>query len=123
MFWELFIDTLAIAGLLMTLIGAFIIFHVVRGQRAPADASNRINKIRLLWFVLTREDMFVDAFPWLKNDELDNITDKVEDKYHIRHEGGGQIALYKGNEFIRDIGPTPGWDFKDRDEIIARYNR
>ena len=58
--------------LVPALIGLFVIYHVVRSQRPPADASNRINKIRLLWFVLTREDLFVNTFPWLKRDELDN---------------------------------------------------
>ena len=62
-------------GLLLpfALVGLFVIYHVVRSQRPPADASNRINKIRLLWFVLTREDLFVDTFPWLKNDEQQNV--------------------------------------------------
>ena len=57
------------------LVGLFVLFHIFRSQRPPADASNRINKIRLLWFVLTREDLFVSAFPWLERDELANIND------------------------------------------------
>lgn len=55
------------------LIGLFVIYHVVRSQRPPADKSNRINKLRLIWFVLTREDLFVNSFPWLTRDELDNV--------------------------------------------------
>lgn len=43
-------------------------------------------------------------------------------KRHLRHIGHGLIALFKGDEQIREIGITPGWDFKDRDEIITRYN-
>ena len=43
--------------------------------------------------------------------------------YHARHLGGGLIALYRGDEEVREIGITPGWHFKDRDEFIARYNR
>ena len=54
--------------LLPALIGLFIIFHIARPQREPADTSNRINKIRLLWFVLTREELFIDTFPWLQKD-------------------------------------------------------
>jgi hypothetical protein len=57
------------------LVGLFVMFHIFRSQRLPADQSNRINKIRLLWFTLTREDLFVDLFPWLKRDELDNFKD------------------------------------------------
>jgi hypothetical protein len=41
---------------------------------------------------------------------------------HVRHIGGGLLAIYEGDTFIREIGPTPGWDFKDRDEFIVRYN-
>lgn len=54
-------------------IGAMMCWHVARPQRSPADSSNRINKIRLVWFALTREDMFVDVFPWLKRDEAENV--------------------------------------------------
>ena len=64
---------LLIASLPVFAIGLFVIFHVVRSQKEPTDISNRINKIRLIWFVLTREDLFVDSFPWLKNDELENL--------------------------------------------------
>ena len=58
---------------LPSLIGLFVIWHIARRQTPPADTSNRINKIRLLWFALTREELFVDAFPWLENDEMDNL--------------------------------------------------
>lgn len=30
------------------LIGLFVIWHVVRAQRSPADTSNRLNKLRLI---------------------------------------------------------------------------
>lgn len=56
------------------LLGLFLIWHVARPQKAPADTSNRINKIRLIWFVLTRENLFTEVFGWLKHDELDNVT-------------------------------------------------
>lgn len=55
------------------LVGLFVMFHIARSQRLPADTSNRINKIRLLWFALTREDLFVKTFPWMTRDELDNV--------------------------------------------------
>ena len=58
------------------LLGLFILFHIFRAQRPPTDASNRINKIRLLWFVLTREELFVPLFPWLTSDEYDNVKEK-----------------------------------------------
>jgi len=65
---------LMVAGLFPTLIGVITMFHWFRPNKAPADRSNRINSIRLWWFALTREDLFVDVFPWLKNDELKNVT-------------------------------------------------
>ena len=65
---------LTIAGLFSTALGLFTLYHWFRPQKAPADTSNRINAVRLWWFALTREDLFVEQFPWLKNDELDNIT-------------------------------------------------
>ena len=58
---------------LPSLIGLFVLFHIFRGQKSPADTSNRINKVRLFWFAMTREELFVDVFPWLKNDEYDNV--------------------------------------------------
>lgn len=54
-------------------IGLLVFWHVARPQRPPADVSNRINKIRLVWFALTREELFVDMFPWLKRDEMENV--------------------------------------------------
>ncbi len=72
--WYLFLCLLAAGGSLCTLIGLFIIYHIARPQQDPADTSNRINKIRLLWFALTRENLFTSVFPWLKHDELDNVS-------------------------------------------------
>lgn len=71
---ELLYIVLAVSGLFLTLLGAFTLFHILRPQKSPADSSNRINKVRLWWFALTREDKFVDGFPWLKNDEWENIN-------------------------------------------------
>lgn len=67
------LDWLLGLSVIPSLIGAFTIYHWVRPQRSPADESNRINAIRLWWFALTREELFVDQFPWLRNDELDNV--------------------------------------------------
>lgn len=58
---------------LPAIVGLLVVYHVfVRGKRSPADKSNRINHLRLVWFALTREDEFVGLFPWLKNDEWEN---------------------------------------------------
>lgn len=55
-----------------SLIGWLVIYHIIRPQRAPADTSNRINKIRLIWFALTREDYLADRIGWLRRDEMNN---------------------------------------------------
>jgi hypothetical protein len=62
-----------IASLLapFALIGTFVVWHIVRTQRSPADTSNRINKIRLLWYALTREDELARVIDWLRQDESD----------------------------------------------------
>lgn len=71
---DLLLYGLALAGLFPALIGALTMFYWFKPKKAPADESNRINSIRLWWFSLTRPELFVDTFPWLKSDELDNVT-------------------------------------------------
>ena len=57
-----------------TALGSLVLFQtLIRGSRPPADKSNRINRLRLVWFSMTRPEMFVGIFPWLMNDELDNL--------------------------------------------------
>lgn len=79
----------------------YVCWHVLRNQTAPADTSNRINKIRLLWFAWTRSQMlcrnagvvYKGRFPtfmralrfenefaakqpgleWLRRDEAENV--------------------------------------------------
>lgn len=74
MFWWIFTSLLQVVGIIGLLFSLFVAYHVLRPQKSPADTSNRINKIRLLWFALTRENLFVPFFEWLKHDELDNVT-------------------------------------------------
>ena len=74
MFFGLFKMVLALAGLFFTGIGLFVFYRVFVAEKSdPMDRSNRINHLRLLWFVLVHPQMFVDTFPWLKNDERDNV--------------------------------------------------
>lgn len=40
----------------------------------------------------------------------------------LRHEGGGMLAFYRDGKRVREIGPTPGWNFRDRDELIVGFN-
>jgi len=61
------------AMLPMWVLGTFIFIQLLRPLKPPADTSNRINRIRLVWFSLTRPELFVETFEWLKHDELDNL--------------------------------------------------
>lgn len=70
---DIVLYVLAFAGIVPTLIGLLTVFHWVRPQHKPADTSNRINAIRLWWFALTREELFVGLFPWLRGDEHENM--------------------------------------------------
>lgn len=56
-----------------SMLGLLVVFSIMRKQQKPADQSNRINKIRLIWFALTRENEFTELYPWLKNDEKENM--------------------------------------------------
>lgn len=56
-----------------TIIGIVSVWHVLRSQKYPADKTNRINKIRLWWFALSKEEKFVGFFPWLRRNEWDNF--------------------------------------------------
>ena len=75
MFW--FLSTiLSILGLVVTAVGAVTIFYWIKPAEGGVDPSNVINRIRLWWFACKRPYLFIDVFPWLKNDELDNVTKK-----------------------------------------------
>lgn len=62
-----------IASIPLLLIGLLVVYHVARPQKSPADTSNRINKIRLIWFALTREDWLSRRIEWLRFDEMFNV--------------------------------------------------
>lgn len=69
----LLLVVLIVSGIFATLIGVVTLVQFARTKHLPMDESNRINHIRLWWFVLTRPELFVSSFEWLKNDELDNM--------------------------------------------------
>jgi hypothetical protein len=58
---------------IFALFGFFIIISIFKSKKLPMDESNRINHIRLVWFAVTRPELFVNSFDWLRHDELDNI--------------------------------------------------
>jgi len=69
---------LIIAMTPLWLIGLIVFFYIARPIKKQIqsdtglDTSNRISRIKLLWFCLLRPWLFVEMFPWLKNDESDN---------------------------------------------------
>ena len=67
-FWIGLVSTLMLAAF-----GLFVIISIFKAKRLPMDESNRINHIRLVWFAVTRPELFADSFQWLKHDELDNL--------------------------------------------------
>jgi hypothetical protein len=72
------IYTLAVIGLFVVFVSisffGFAVYSVFRAQRSPADKSNRINKLILIWFAFTREDLFVEILPFLKRDLMENFN-------------------------------------------------
>lgn len=75
--FHILICTLCAAGSLITLFGAFLFTKIILlPNKTPADVTNRINHIRLVWFAIQSPELFVDQFSWLKFDEYINIKDK-----------------------------------------------
>ena len=66
--------SLVIAMLPVWLFGMTVLIQILRKPPEPVDASNIFNRFRLMWFSITRQNLFVELFPWLKNDELDNVS-------------------------------------------------
>lgn len=73
---NIFITTLTFAGTLMTLLGSVVFILVfIRPMKSPADTSNRIAHLRLVWFAMTKPHLFTNSFPDLTKDEEDNFND------------------------------------------------
>ena len=70
---NIFLILLMTGGIFTQLLGILTVFFWIKPSRLPVDESNRINSIRLWWFALTRKELFVDTFPWLKKDESENM--------------------------------------------------
>lgn len=77
-------------------VGVLTMLSWVFPLKKPADTSNRFNRIRLWWFwasaihrftgyypeksrwwifkeIILRPETFVDIYPWMKGDEVDNM--------------------------------------------------
>lgn len=74
------------SGLFFTLLGLFVVYQTMAAdKRPPMDRSNRINHLRLVWFALKHPHKFAEirvedgtlAFPWLTQDEGDNVEGEI----------------------------------------------
>jgi hypothetical protein len=55
-------------------LGAFVFVKtILLPMKAPADTSNRIAHLRLVWWAINAPEKFVDTFPWLTRDEAENL--------------------------------------------------
>lgn len=53
------------------LIGVFVVYQVVKKQKPPADESNRIGHIALIWEACTAPHRFAECRQYLKYDVSD----------------------------------------------------
>jgi len=61
------------------LLGTFVLVKVLfLPMKAPADTSNRIAHLRLVWFAINEPQKFVKLFPDLTRDEGDNLKTAAE---------------------------------------------
>ena len=72
---DLFLYMLTTSGIFVLLIGMMTVGSWALRVAAPADKSNRINRIRLWWFAISAPHRFTGNFEWLKGDEIDNLKD------------------------------------------------
>ena len=77
---EYFLILMAIAGIFPLCIGILTVGSWCLRIKAPADKSNRINRIRLWWYAISAPHRSIKSFYWLKGDETDNLKDNTWDK-------------------------------------------
>ena len=65
---------LIIAMLPMWLLGTYVFVKVLLLPNSPpADRTNRINHIRVVFFAIQRPETFIEMYPWLGRDEAENL--------------------------------------------------
>ncbi len=71
---EALIYTLCAAGTLLTLLGAYVFIKVLIIPNAPpADRTNRINHITVVFFAIQHPEKFIAMYPWLAHDQAENL--------------------------------------------------
>lgn len=72
---NLLIITLCLAGILLTLLGAYLFIKVlIIPNSPPADRTNRINHLRVVFFAIQSPEIFIKMYPWLARDEAENVS-------------------------------------------------
>lgn len=74
---ETFLVLLLIGGIFTQLIGIMTVGSWSLRLKAPADKSNRINRVRLWWYAISAPHRSIKSFYWLKGDETDNLKDNT----------------------------------------------
>jgi len=87
---------------------AIFLYPIARPQRKPADESNRINKVILMWFGWTRPELF-DFMPLLHSD-AGKIRGWVMDKLNIRYDR----TAWHGKLFLK-------WDVMHNEQMFAPH--
>ena len=77
---DIFLNMLTLAGIFVLAIGMMTVGSWTLPIKAPADQSNRINRIRLWWYAISAPHRSIKAFYWLQGDETDNLDDNTWDK-------------------------------------------
>jgi hypothetical protein len=77
--WEIFTALLMVGGIFALLIGIMVLISFTLPLKAPADKSNRINRIRIFWYAISAPHRFIKSFFWLGGDETDNLKDNTWD--------------------------------------------
>ena len=70
-FWNM----LAVSGIFVLAIGMMTVASWTLRIKAPADKSNRINRVRLWWYAISAPHRSIKSFYWLQGDETDNLKD------------------------------------------------
>lgn len=74
---DIFLCLMVVAGIFPLLIGIMTVGSWALRLKAPADKSNRINRIRLWWYAISAPHRSIKSFYWLGGDETDNLKDNT----------------------------------------------
>lgn len=73
----IFLCLMVVAGIFPLLIGIMTVGSWSLRLKAPADKSNRINRVRLWWYAISAPHRSIKSFHWLGGDETDNLDDNT----------------------------------------------